>query len=133
MIPSATQPSSLRLRTQRDFRSVYGRGRRASGAWVTVVVWPRQAGQVPGPRLGVSVSKDHGGAVRRNKIKRLLREAFRLERHRMPADIDVVLIPKRRDDNLPLAGLQAELVPLIQKALSKKDQRRGPRNRRRSK
>jgi len=125
----ATQPGSLRLRTQRDFRGVYGRGRRASGEWLTVVVWPRQTGQVPGPRIGVSVSKDHGGAVRRNKIKRLLREAFRLERHRMPPDIDVVLIPKRRDDNVPLAGLQQELVPLIQKALSKKPRGRHPRRR----
>ena len=41
-----------------------------------------------GIRLGLSVSKDHGSAVRRNKIKRLLREAFRLERISLPADIE---------------------------------------------
>lgn len=128
MLPSATQSASYRLRTQRDFRSVYGRGRRASGEWLTVVVWPRRAGEVPGPRIGVSVSKDHGGAVRRNKLKRLLREAFRLERHRMPSDIDVVLIPKKRDDNVPLQGLRDELLHLIEKARLRKS-----RPRRRSK
>jgi len=125
--PPATQPASLRLRTQRDFRSVYGRGRRASGDWLTVVVWPRRAGEVPAARIGVSVSKEHGGAVRRNKLKRLLREAFRLERHRMPADLDVVLIPKRRDDNVPLQPLREELVRLIERA-----RRAKPRPRRRS-
>lgn len=128
MIPSATQPASYRLRTQRDFRSVYGRGRRASGEWLTVVVWPRRPGELPAPRIGVSVSKSHGGAVRRNKLKRLLREAFRLERHRMPSDIDVVLIPKQRDDNVPLQGLRDELVGLIEKA-----RRAKPRPRRKPK
>ena len=128
MTQPATQPASHRLRTQRDFRSVYGRGRRASGEWLTVVVWPRRAGEVLAARVGVSVSKDHGGAVRRNKLKRLLREAFRLERQRMPQDLDVVLIPKRRDDNVPLAALRAELVRLVEKA---RHARPRPRARRR--
>ena len=109
-------PERLRLKTQRDFRAVYGRGRRAAGDWVTVVVWPRREGEVDAPRLGVSVSKDHGGAVRRNKLKRVLREAFRLERARMPQSCDVVLIPKRRPDDLPLAELRGELPKLVEKA-----------------
>ena len=54
MTQPATQPASHRLRTQRDFRSVYGRGRRASGEWLTVVVWPRRAGEVLAARVGVS-------------------------------------------------------------------------------
>lgn len=114
----STLPAELRLRTQRDFRVVYGRGRRAGGDWISVVVHPRRDDDTIGaPRLGVSVSKEHGGAVRRNKIKRLLREAFRLERHRMPQRVDVVLIPRRRDDDLPLAPLRLELVRLVDKAL----------------
>lgn len=130
MSPSLTLPGSLRLKTQRDFRSVYGRGRRASGDWVTVVVWPRRAGEVPAPRLGLSVSKEHGGAVRRNKLKRVLREAFRLERDRMPPSCDVVLIPRRRDDDLPLAALRAELPRLVEKAFHKPAPRRRGRPRR---
>jgi ribonuclease P protein component len=69
-------------------------------------------------RVGLSVSKDHGGAVRRNKLKRLLREAWRLERAAMPPGLDVVLIPRQRPENFPLADLRGELVRLIPKALA---------------
>ncbi|MBM4063480.1 MAG: ribonuclease P protein component, partial [Planctomycetes bacterium] len=72
--PRATLPARLRLKTQRQFQRVYQRGARATGAWLTVVAWfGRPAADAPaaaGPRLGLSVSKDHGGAVRRNKLKR---------------------------------------------------------------
>jgi len=124
--PDQRTPARLRLRTQRHFRVVYQRGRRASGQWMTVVALlrPRHArastnpGANPaGPRLGVSVSKEHGGAVRRNKLKRLLRETFRLERQQFPAVLDVVLIPRVRADKFPLAELRRELVQLVQRVL----------------
>lgn len=125
-----TAASRQRLRTQRHFRRVYQQGRRASGQWLTAVahLGPRQPANGKGPRLGVSVSKDHGGAVRRNKLKRLLREAFRLERHRLPDDLDLVLIPRQRADDFPLAELRAELVALIERVQSGGgDRRRGRR------
>jgi ribonuclease P protein component len=75
----------------------------------------------------LSVSKAHGGAVRRNKLKRVLREAFRMERAGMPANIDVVLIPKQREDNMPLAAIRSELPKLIEKAL--RAPKRPPRRR----
>lgn len=118
----ATLSASQRLKTQRHFKRVYQRGRRAAGQWMTVVGCfgrPRPIhGEATsaGParaRVGLSVSKDHGGAVRRNKIKRLLREAFRLEQHQLPGDLDVVLIPRQRDDHYPLAALRQELVELV--------------------
>jgi ribonuclease P protein component len=87
----ATLGRPQRLTSQRHFKRVYQRGRRAAGQWMTVVGVPQRRTPhglegTAGPRVGLSVSKDHGGAVRRNKIKRLLREAFRLERHRLPDD-----------------------------------------------
>jgi len=45
-------------------------------------------------RLGLSVGRKHGGAVRRNRIKRLLREAFRLERPTLPIGLDLVVVPR---------------------------------------
>lgn len=127
--PRHTLPKAMRLATQREFRAVYQRGARASGAWFTVVARlprPGEAGAPTAPRLGLSVSKDHGGAVRRNKLKRLLREAFRLERHRLPA-IDLVLIPRQRPDRYPLAELRTELVALVQQLANRPHP--GPRGR----
>lgn len=125
--PRATLGAPQRLRTQRHFRAVYQHGRRAAGNWMTVVLLPRRPSPITWPRLGVSVSKDHGGAVRRNKLKRLLREAFRLEQHALPAHADCILIPRVREDDFPLAALRAELVQLAQRALHKgHDRRRRP-------
>ncbi len=126
----ATLPGSRRLKTQHHFRAVYQRGRRAAGPWLTVVALLRR-----GPngepqenvRLGVSVSKDHGGAVRRNKLKRLLREAFRLERHRLPLGLDLVLIPRQREDDFPLAVLRSEIVALVERSLHASGNERRPR------
>lgn len=121
-------PRTRRLLTQHDFRAVYQRGQRAGGQWLTVVALRRRPrpGEAPPTesRLGVSVSKDHGGAVRRNKLKRLLREAFRLERHLLPVGVDVVLIPRQRPENFPLAELRGEVARLVPRALQGGDRRR---------
>lgn len=114
--------AAQRLLNQRQFKRVYQRGRRVSGQWMTLVgcfgrPQPRHGELAPAPsaRLGLSVSKDHGGAVRRNKLKRMLREAFRLEQHRLPGDLDLVVIPRQRPDRFPLGDLRSELVALVER------------------
>lgn len=51
-------------------------------------------------RFGLSVSRKHGNAVKRNRIKRLLREAFRLSQHDLPAGLDLILIPRQNSGTL---------------------------------
>ena len=96
----------------RDFRRIYSQGQRAHGRAVVVVAHRRSQ---PGHRLGLSVSKAHGRAVRRNKIKRILREAFRLERPTLPGRFDLILIPRQRTGKYDLSEVRAELVRLVQK------------------
>ena len=69
-------------------------------------------------RLGLSVSRKVGGAVHRNWLRRLYREAFRLGRVEMPAGIDLVLIPRIKEEP-PLEELQRGLIHLV-KQLARK-------------
>ena len=108
----------------RDFRRIYSRGQRAYGRAMVVVAHRRSS---PGHRLGLSVSKAHGRPVRRNKIKRILREAFRLERPTLPGRFDLILIPRERSGKYELAEVRAELVQLLQKLATNRRGKRPPK------
>ncbi len=56
------------------------------------------ANGLPDTRLGLAVGRRHGDAVRRNRIKRVLREAFRLCRHQLPAGLDLACAPREGAD-----------------------------------
>ena len=64
-----------RLRRRHEFQQVYDQGSRAHGRLMTVFLLPTDAGAT---RLGIAATRKLGGAVQRNRAKRLLRETFRL-------------------------------------------------------
>lgn len=80
--------------------------------------FPRSSGElVDGPRIGLSVSRKVGGAVDRNLVKRLLREAFGAERAGLPTDVDVVVVARPEARELAqregLEGIRSALAELI--------------------
>ena len=118
---SRGRPKRGRLSRSADFERVYRQGRSVANRWLVLYAFPN-ADAGPGPRLGLSVSRKVGGAVDRNRVKRLLREAFRAEADRVPADRDIVVVarPEARElaEREGLAGVHRALEELIARALA---------------
>jgi ribonuclease P protein component len=98
-----------------DFHRVYERRRSASDQWL--IVYACENG-LPHLRLGLSVARKIGSAPRRNRFKRLYREAFRLTRAAMPIGLDLVLIP-RSSQEPTLADLKESLPRLVEEVARK--------------
>ena len=82
-------PKNKRLVNNRQFKAVLARGRRLSNGLLTLYMAENDCGY---PRLGISIKKSCGNAVVRNRLKRLLREAFRQSQEQIPAGFDYVLM-----------------------------------------
>jgi ribonuclease P protein component len=98
-----------RLRRPADFRRVYGRRCSVSDAWLQVCGCENG---LEFTRLGLSVGRKWGNAPVRNRLRRLYREAFRLSKEKLPAGLDLVLIPRQVE--VTLAQLMESLPCLVQ-------------------
>jgi ribonuclease P protein component len=98
-----------RLRLPREFSAVYEARVRESRGPLTVYALQNELGH---PRLGMSVSRKVGTAVRRNRIRRLVRESFRLLQHDLPQGYDLVVVV-RPHEPLMLAEYQKLLMAML--------------------
>ena len=111
-------PRRFRVRRRTDFERVY---RHAAYAADGVLVVRGCPNGLDCSRLGLSVSRQVGNAVVRNRWKRLIREAFRRHRVRLPAGFDLVVRPKRGAvaDAQAIAASLPELVRKLTRRLTR--------------
>ena len=101
---AAGEPRRKRRRLSRsgEFERVYREGRSHASRYLVVLRLPARRARTASPRLGVSVGRKLGGAVERNRVKRMLREAFWAEADELAPGHDFVIVAR------PDAGRLAE-------------------------
>jgi ribonuclease P protein component len=103
------------LRRPGDFQRVFDRRRSVSDSWL--LVYACENG-LPYSRLGLSVSRKFGGAVQRNRLRRLYREAYRLTKAEIPPGLDLVLIPRRAEP--PALDVLKQVLPKLVRQVVKR-------------
>ena len=117
-VPDKRRARRGRLSRSAEFERAYRQGRSHGNRHFVVYAFPRSSdGEA---RLGVSVSSKVGGAVDRNRVKRLLREAFDAESTALPAGHDLVVVarPSARElaEREGLTGVRSALRELLEQA-----------------
>lgn len=115
---------AMRLVHKNDFARAFRSGKRARGATVVVVV---MANGLAHSRLGLSVGRViWKSAVKRNRVRRIFREAFRLSYPELPPGLDVIMIPAAPKLEPDLSKTRAELVALVVRAEARLSEPRAP-------
>jgi ribonuclease P protein component len=120
MAPRSPRRAAHRGRLSRsaEFERVYRQGSSSANRHLVLYSFPNPSAERP--RLGLSVSRKVGGAVDRNRVKRLLREAFRRAEGELSTGQDVVLVARPPVRELAEreggAGVDAALAELLDRA-----------------
>ena len=109
------------LKKNNEFQRVYRKGRYKAGRFLVLYVLPNKQGY---NRIGIATGKRFGNSVQRNRMKRMIRESYRLSQDRMMQGFDIVFMARAsvRKADSPNQKLKAVSVPsydLIEKEMRK--------------
>ncbi len=99
-----------RIQRHSDFKTIYNKGGKSDTEHFLVFINSNGLGR---RRLGVSVSKKIGTAVHRNRVKRLVREYFRLQKEKIPQSSDILFVAKAGAHKITYHALCEELNTLF--------------------
>ena len=99
-----------KIHKKNDYATIYKKGTRSYSNHFTIIRYRNPSG---GRRIGITVSRKVGNAVRRNRIKRLIREFFRLNKARLSESQDIVIIGKKGTPHLYYQDIRHELEGLL--------------------
>lgn len=104
-------PKSARILTRSEFLAVQGSRRRVVARFAVFLLQPNVQGHF---RVGFTVSKKHGGAVERNRIRRRLKEAIRLNLPLLTSHaVDAVVLPRQGANTAAFADLLSDVALLV--------------------
>lgn len=103
-----------RIRQRAEFQKIYERGARLQSRYFTIFLLGNELGL---GRLGIAATRKLGGAVERNRAKRLIREVFR--RNKLARGVDVVIVPKRGLLDASLTALEREYNAVVERHLGR--------------
>ena len=92
------------------FRRLYAKGKSAVSPCLAVYVKKNHLGTT---RLGLTVGTKVGKAVRRNKVRRRIREAYRIHEERIASGWDIVVVARVKAAFTPYSELERELLRLL--------------------
>jgi ribonuclease P protein component len=107
-----------RVRRRVEYQKIYDQGSKVHSRLFTLFTF---ANQLAHGRLGIAATRKLGGAVVRNKAKRLIREVFR--RNKLAPGIDVVVVPKRDLLDADLTAIEAEFRHTLERSLRRTRER----------
>ncbi|MDT8903356.1 ribonuclease P protein component [Anaeroselena agilis] len=106
-------PKSGRLRRNKSFQAVYRSGKSFANRQMVLYILPQRGSE---RRVGFAAGKRLGNAVVRNRVKRLLREAYRLKQHQIKHGFDLIIVGRQALVKETLPTVTAALLHLCERA-----------------
>lgn len=107
-----TFPKQERLLKKWEFQRVYSENKKYAGSYLIIHILPYQSSR----KAGIIVHRKIGNAVKRNRAKRLIREAYRLNKHLLPNNLHIVITARPEINGLKYKNVEEDMLKICKEA-----------------